>query len=237
MPFFVMTKAEGRVPLNGTPSYHATGWVHDLPVDEQRRLYRNALAVWVKIHEADWERDFSFLNRPEHGAPGIDQQIGYIEASYDWARRGRTFSVVERGLEYATSNRPAVDGVAVCWGDCRVGNMVFAPDQSVAAVLDWEMATLGPRELDVAWWMMFERLFGTLMAPAPLPGIGSADEVPALYEELSGYTPRHLDYFETFAWLRLAVCMIRMEAPDADDDAEAFVAKDPVMHGLAARLG
>ena len=36
------------------------------------------------------------------------------------------------------------------WGDARIGNIIYAGFEP-AAVLDWEMAALGPRELDVSW--------------------------------------------------------------------------------------
>ena len=36
------------------------------------------------------------------------------------------------------------------WGDARVGNILYR-DFAPIAVLDWEMATVGPREVDLAW--------------------------------------------------------------------------------------
>ena len=49
------------------------------------------------------------------------------------------------------------------WGDSRVGNVLYQDFRPVA-VLDWEMATLGPREMDVAWiifaHMVFQELAG-----------------------------------------------------------------------------
>ena len=50
--------------------------------------------------------------------------------------------------------RPATEPPAsLCWGDARIGNMLFHDDRSVASVLDWEMATIGPAEMDLAWYL------------------------------------------------------------------------------------
>ncbi|XGU18600.1 phosphotransferase [Rhodococcus sp. 3Y1] len=56
----------------------------------------------------------------------------------------------------------------LCWGDSRIGNVIYR-DFEPAAVLDWEMATLGPRELDLGWMIFQHRFFEDLAAMAGLP--------------------------------------------------------------------
>ena len=49
----------------------------------------------------------------------------------------------------------------VSWGDARIGNMMYRDFEPVA-VLDWEMAGLGPRELDLGWMIFLHRFFQDL---------------------------------------------------------------------------
>ena len=56
------------------------------------------------------------------------------------------------------------------WGDSRVGNVLYQ-DFKPVAVLDWEMATLGPREMDVAWMVFAHMVFQELAGLAGMPGL------------------------------------------------------------------
>ncbi len=56
------------------------------------------------------------------------------------------------------------------WGDSRVGNVLYSDFRPVA-VLDWEMAVLGPREMDVAWIIFAHMVFQELAGLAGLPGL------------------------------------------------------------------
>ena len=49
--------------------------------------------------------------------------------------------------------------------------MCFTPDFRPVAVLDWEMATLGPREMDAAWIIFAHMVFQELAGLAGLPGL------------------------------------------------------------------
>jgi len=59
-------------------------------------------------------------------------------------------------------SRPATR--VVVWGDSRVGNVLYSDFRPVA-VLDWEMATLGPREMDVAWVIFAHMVFSGTRRP------------------------------------------------------------------------
>lgn len=56
------------------------------------------------------------------------------------------------------------------WGDSRIGNVLYR-DFSPVAVLDWEMATIEPRELDIAWISYAHIVFQELAGRAGLPGM------------------------------------------------------------------
>ena len=71
----------------------------------------------------------------------------------------------------------------------------------MTAVLDWDLASLGPREMDLGWHLglefMMEALFG-----GRLPGFPGPGEAVARYEDRSGYEVRDLGWHEVFALVR-----------------------------------
>ena len=145
VPFLVMKRSSGRYALTRRPAVRLRGWVADLSADERLLMQRNAVDTLVKLHEIRPDNaDLSFLVRPEHGAERLDQHLGHQRGYYEWARDGRALPAdrthVRRG------SRPtgrAGEPVVLNWGDARIGNMIYAGTAPVA-VLDWEMAAVGP---------------------------------------------------------------------------------------------
>ena len=111
----------------------------------------------------------AFLMRPEHGDTALDQQLGYQRWYYDWAREGATYPLIERTFEWLEANRPTDVRTVFNWGDSRIGNMLWQDFEPVA-VLDWEMATVGPPEVDVAWMIFLHSFFQDLAARFEMPG-------------------------------------------------------------------
>jgi aminoglycoside phosphotransferase (APT) family kinase protein len=101
--------------------------------------------------------------------------------------------------------------VGVCWGDSRIGNMIFSEGACVA-VLDWEMVTLGNPVQDLAWWLFLDRHHSEGMSVERLKGFPSHAETVARWQELTGYsaTAEQLAFYEIFAGFRFAVVMQRL---------------------------
>jgi aminoglycoside phosphotransferase (APT) family kinase protein len=234
-PFFVMEAVDGLVPRNGSPSYHAEGWVADLPPERRRALALNALQALVEIHALDWREACPFLDRPDRGATGLDQVLTYQERWYDWVGRGRSVPGIEEALRWLRAQRPAGEHVCISWGDSRPGNMIFSADQSVAAVIDWEMAMLGVPEMDVSWWLMFEELFTDVQATPRLEGIPDRAELVAEYERRSERTLDDLLWYDVLNWTRMAICCLKMFAPEPTDSWEPI--EEPFLRRIRELLG
>jgi aminoglycoside phosphotransferase (APT) family kinase protein len=210
-PFTVMAHVEGRVPSDDPP-YSTEGWVLDLDTDGRATLSGNALSTLAAIHQVNWRaHGLEFLDQPRYGATGLDQQLGYIQHAYDWAARGERNPTAEAAFDWVHHNRPTGDEpITLTWGDARIGNMLFADDLTVAAVLDWELAALASPEMDLGWWLFLQR-HHTQGIGAPLPdGLLDRDAVVSRYHELTGYKPQHIDFYEIFATLRGAIQMQRV---------------------------
>jgi len=233
-PFIVMKRVEGVPPLD-VPPYVFGGWVMDATPEQRARMQRNAVSVLARLHAITPEQhDLGFLMRPEHGDTALDQQLGYQRWYYDWAREGATYPLIERTFEWLEANRPTDVRTVFLWGDSRIGNMLWQ-DFAPVAVLDWEMATVGPPEVDVAWMIFLHSFFQDLAARFDMPGLPDfmdRAEIIATYEELSGYALHDVEWFEVYAALRFAIVSIRtstrgiaygsMEQPDDLDDLVMF---------------
>jgi aminoglycoside phosphotransferase (APT) family kinase protein len=211
-PFLVMRRVDGVAPAD-IPPYDMAGWIHDATPEQRVVLERASIGVLAGLHTLDPERHpLGFLDRPQYGAAALDQQLAYQREYFEWAREGVEYPVVERLFEWLEANRPAEDNrTTITWGDSRIGNILYR-DLRPVAVLDWEMAALGPPEVDVAWMIWMHRFFEDLCANYGLPGLPdflSRRAVIDVYQELSGTKLRDMEWFEVLAATRMAVITIR----------------------------
>jgi aminoglycoside phosphotransferase (APT) family kinase protein len=239
-PFYVMGHIEGRVPQMA-PSYHVAGFMAE-ELDEALRAesWFNGLAALARLHALDCRQGFGFLRRPSRGACGLDQYLDWVRDWYDWMRDGRRYPIVEAALDHLFANKPRDARDCVLWGDARIGNVIFGDDNSVAALLDWEMAALGPGEADLAWWIVMDSLLSEGIELPRLAGLPDRGESIAFYERVSGQAVVHIEYYEIFAALRFALVLIRateryrsvgVVAPDS-----TFGLNSPPMRLLAQQL-
>jgi aminoglycoside phosphotransferase (APT) family kinase protein len=214
-PFFVMDRVEGRVPPDIMP-YTFGSWVSEASEPERRHLQDASVAVLADLHRIDVGAvDVSFLELDVPGATPLRRHVEHQRRYYDWARGERRHPIVERTFAWLDAHWPQDEGPTVInWGDARIGNMLFRGFTPVA-VLDWEMATLGPREVDLGWFLFLHVFFEDLAHQFDLPGLPdflrSAD-VARTYEERSGHRVRDLAFYQAYAALRHAIVMARVHA-------------------------
>lgn len=90
---------------------------------------------------------------------------------------------------------------SLLWGDVRLGNLIYDEQLSVRAVLDWDLASLGQREMDLGWYFGLDFMMDQLFERR-VPGFPSRDEALARYGARSGHVVTHLDWHEVFALAR-----------------------------------
>jgi aminoglycoside phosphotransferase (APT) family kinase protein len=86
--------------------------------------------------------------------------------------------------------------------------VLVADDMTVAAVLDFEMASIGPAELDLAWFLVLHRMT-VERCGGDLPGFPDRAATIRAYEERRGRTLDDLRWYEVFAALRSGAIMVR----------------------------
>ena len=250
-PFFLMDRIEGLVPPDVPPYNWGDNWLADAPLEDQRRLQDNTVRAIAGLHAIpDAVEVFSFLDRADQpGATPLARNLAWVRGWYEWAVPdiGRS-PTTERTLAWLEANLPDTRGAdpVLCWGDSRVGNVLFR-DFAPVGVLDWEMAAVGPREMDVSWIVFAHMVFESITAVFELPGMPQfmrEEDVKATYAELTGVQLGDLTWYHLFNAVQWCVVFMRTGARsihfgevERPDDIETLFHHKPLMERLLAEAG
>jgi aminoglycoside phosphotransferase (APT) family kinase protein len=248
-PFFLMDYVEGQVPPDVMPYTFGGNWFADAPPERQRELQDATVGVLASLHSIpDADKTFDFLLDKEAGQQGDTA----LRRHFDWVRSWYDFAVpdigrsplLERSFRWLEDNWPqqvAATEPVLLWGDARVGNVLYRDFRPVA-VLDWEMVTLGPRELDVAWMIFAHMVFQELAGLATLPGLPEVmreDDIRETYRRLTGVVVGDLHWFYVYSGVMWACVFMRTGArrvhfgeTEKPDDVEALFYHSGLMKRL-----
>jgi aminoglycoside phosphotransferase (APT) family kinase protein len=208
-PFYVMSRVDGDVPTD-MPPYHTGGWVTEVSPAERERMWWSGVSVLIQVHALDVAAlRLDFVDQVSYGPTGLRQRLAYYEHYLEWAYTGAV-PVAQAALGWLHKHRPAENSDPVLlWGDSRIGNIIYSGGRPTA-VLDWEMATLGQPEEDLAWFLLLDRHHSEGVGVARLPGFPDAAQTIDRYEQLTGKTLAHMDYYEVLSAMKFAVVMARI---------------------------
>lgn len=218
-PFFVMDYVDGVVPPDVMPYTFGGNWFADAPAERQRELQDATVGVLAALHGIpNATQTFAFLTEGGDGDTALRRHFNWVRSWYDFAVPdiGRS-PLLERTFEWLQANWPQQAAAAepvLLWGDARVGNVLYRDFRPVA-VLDWEMVTLGPRELDVAWMIYAHMVFQELAGLATLPGLPEVmreEDVRATYHRLTGVEIGDLRWFYVYSGVMWACVFMRTGA-------------------------
>jgi aminoglycoside phosphotransferase (APT) family kinase protein len=160
------------------------------------------------------------LQAIEPGAVGIeDAALTLAQEVERWAAlfatAGDDLRVNEPELRDALSAR-LPEGIAprILHGDYRLGNMQFDAER-LAAIIDWEIWSLGDPRTDLAWLMAFTDPVMQRVAQRDAANQAAADAMPSAGELLAEYMaqgrlegkPADLDWFQAFCYYKLGAAM------------------------------
>ncbi|ANW63928.1 aminoglycoside phosphotransferase [Mycolicibacterium murale] len=236
-PFFLMDHVDGIVPPDVMPYTFGDNWFFDAAPEQQRALQDATVAVIAQLHSIpDATNTFDFLAQADPpGDTALRRHFGWLKEWYDFAVPDIGNSpLVERALAWLEDNFPdevaAAEPVLV-WGDSRIGNVLYR-DFAPVAVLDWEMACIGPRELDAAWMIFAHMVFQELCGLAGLPGLPEVmreDDVRSTYRSLTGIELGDLQWFYTYSavvwacvFMRTGARRVRFGEIEKPDDVESL---------------
>ncbi|WP_249423839.1 phosphotransferase family protein [Nocardioides coralli] len=235
--FYVMTRVDGVIPRRELGV--------DLTEQQTATLCGNVWDVLVQLHGVDLAA--TGLDRLARGEGYVARQVA------GWTTRlagARTDDLGDWSAITSWLDREQPADVASCLvhNDFRLDNLVLSPADStrVAAVLDWEMATVGDPLMDLggalAYWVQddddetFQRL---RRQPSHLPGMWTREQVVDYYGERSGHAVSRdrWRFYEVFGLFRLAVIaqQIWYRYANRQTTNEAYAAFGPVVGALEQR--
>lgn len=187
-PFYVMEYVPGRVLRSGPP-WFAEG----RPIgDGTEALLLDLTDVLARLHALDPEA----LGLGDFGRPEgyMERQVRRWKRQLD-ASRGRDVPGIDDLHDRLAAAVPAqaAGHASIVHGDFKLGNAVVGADDRIAAVLDWEMSTLGDPLADLALYLLYCELDGQ--------AAGVADR----YAAASGRDLARLGWYLGFSCFKLAV--------------------------------
>lgn len=201
-PFYVMEKVEG------TPYRHAAQ-LAPLGADRTRLISTRMVEALAALHRVDP----CAVGLIDFGRPRrfLDRQVRRWRRQLD-ASRSRELPGTDDLHDLLTAHVPTESSLAVVHGDFRLDNLLIDHDDRVAAVLDWEMATVGDPLTDVALLVVYQRIAeldggDTVSDVTSAPGFLSAEHMLSRYAELSGRNLSSMAFYIGLAYYKLAVIL------------------------------
>jgi aminoglycoside phosphotransferase (APT) family kinase protein len=207
--FYLMGFVDGWSPMNLVDRKWPAPYDQDLTA---RRGLAFQLAEGIALlSKVDWQaKGLQDLGRPE----------GFHERQVErWTRffdriKGRDLPGIEEASTWLREHRPLDYIPGLMHGDYQFANVMFhdgAPAR-LAAIVDWEMGTVGDPKLDLAW--MVQGWPDDPSAPeaatsgyVDMLGMPTRDEVLAHYAQVSGRQVDDIDYYLVLAKWKLAIVL------------------------------
>jgi aminoglycoside phosphotransferase (APT) family kinase protein len=204
-PFFVMDLVEGRIV-----------WEASFPglTPADRAAHFDAMnATIAQLHSYQPEK----IGLGDYGrATGfVERQVARWSKQYESDVEAGRLPQMDAVADWLQQHLPPDSGEArVVHGDFRCDNMIFAADAPrVAAVLDWELSTLGDPAADFVYHLLMYRMPAGLFTG--LDGLDlTALGIPSEAEYVAAYCRRtgrdhlpNIDYLMVFVMFRLAAIL------------------------------
>jgi aminoglycoside phosphotransferase (APT) family kinase protein len=202
-PFYVMEFVEGPI-LRGLAEAEA------FPDEGDRRaIGERALDTLVEIHAVD--PDAAGLGELGRKQDYVARQLHRWQGQWEKSKT-RELPAIDAVHERLAARIPEQGPATIVHGDYRLDNMILTPDGEVAAVVDWELCTLGDPLADVGLLMVYWPEPGeegiALGQPATMaPGFPKREELRTRYAERSGRDLAQLDFFVALGYWKLAIIL------------------------------
>jgi aminoglycoside phosphotransferase (APT) family kinase protein len=240
MPFYVMQAIDGWSPMDGG------GWAAPFDTDlaARRALAFELVEGAAKLGRVDWRAQ---------GLEGFGRPDGFHERQVDrWlkfldAYKVRELPGLDEAADWLRANRPARYKAGIMHGDYQFANVMFAHGEParLAAIVDWEMTTVGDPLLDLAWALLGydgenPREDGFYL---DMRGMPTRSELLERYESVSGLSTENIDYYLVLANWKLGIVLEKTYAagvrnPEKVDPkiSETFGSMIPELIATAAEL-
>ena len=197
-PFYLMEKVEGTV-------YRTAEQTERLAAERATALAHELIDVLAALHGVDP----GAVGLGDFGRPAgfLDRQVRRWQRQLA-ASRSREIAGIDELSDALAGSVPATQRPAIVHGDYKIDNVIVGPDDAIAAVVDWEMATLGDPLCDLGLFDVYmdggiaEMVAG---APGPATGFPPGTRLRARYAAATGLDLTPLPWYEALGCFKLAV--------------------------------
>lgn len=203
--------------VNGAPFY-VMSFVDGVVLDSADKATHldPSLRHQASMHLIDVLADLHAVDIDQVGLGDLARRDGYIERqlkrwSTQWENsKTRELSAIDEVLKRLAEHIPSQQGVVIAHGDYRFGNcLTDVQTGRIAAVLDWELCTLGDPLADLGYLGVYwsDGPSSALRAndPTPAGGFAKYQELVDRYANRTGRDVSDIDYYVAFSCWRLAV--------------------------------
>ncbi len=202
-PFYVMGWVEGPILRSRTEA-------EIFPEERERAVIgERVVQTLVDIHAVDLDSVGlgDLAKHEDYVARQLRRWKGQWEKS-----RTRELALVDEIHDRLASRIPEQGPATIVHGDYRIDNMILSPAGEVAAVVDWELCTLGDPLADVGLLLVYWGEEGDELSPLLEPattasGFQSRERVKALYSERSGRDLSEIDFYVALGLWKLAIVL------------------------------
>jgi aminoglycoside phosphotransferase (APT) family kinase protein len=231
-PFYLMGFVDGWSPMGLVDKR----WPEPFEGDLQARAglgYQLAEGIAL-LSKVDWRaRGLEGLGRPEHfHERQVDRWTSFFERV-----KIRDLDGMDIASAWLRAHKPIDYVPGIMHGDYQFANVMYEHGKpaQLAAIVDWEMGTVGDPKLDLGWMVQGwpEDTTGQDAATSGyvnMQGMPSKDQVVARYSEFSGRQVDDIDYYVILAKWKLGIVLERGFARAGDD--EKLLAFGPVIVDL-----
>lgn len=199
-PFYLMSYVDGAV-------LDRRERLAELDRDTAGRIGDVLIDTLVALHRIDPDQ----VGLGDFGRPAgfLDRQVSRWHKQWQ-ASETRPVPELAKVVDTLHARMPHSGAPAIVHGDYRLTNVIYAPDLTrIAAVVDWEMATLGDPLTDIGLLVVYHQLAEhhdlTMPRMRPADGFRSADQLAARYAAASGRELGELRWYVGFGYYKLAV--------------------------------
>ena len=210
--FYVMKFIEGEAPSDNPP-YHmdSEGMMGRANYDQIRSVWLGWLNNLIRFHKLNLkDLEVGFLKKRIHEECHLAEDIEFYKSFMNWGMEGEENLFLNEVYSWLASNIPNESNeVKLCWGDSRIGNVLFQ-NFKPKALLDWEMATIGDPLSDLAWGLTTDDISSLGLGIEKLSGSISNREAIEIWEKGTGFSAKNFNYYRILCLFKFSIIMIRV---------------------------
>lgn len=207
--FYLMEPIRGFNPATGLPEPHRSSAAlrHRMGLSMVESIAALGAVDYLAVGLEDFGRPEGYLERQ---VPRWRAQLDGYSAFEGYA--GPDIPHVEETASWLETHRPSAFAPGIIHGDFHLANVMIAPDSAeVAALVDWELSTIGDPLLDLGWllatWPDPDGHGGGVSTISPWDGFPDAAELVDHYAKRTKRDMAHIAWYEVLACYKLGIIL------------------------------